>query len=62
MLVVFFFTGSLVRERDTMRNWFKDVSTNERDGSVFVGKSLVDYKTEIVSSKTVARETGGWGL
>lgn len=41
-----------------MRNWFKDVS-NERDGSVFVGKSLVDYKTEIVSSKTVARETGG---
>lgn len=44
-----------------MRNWFKDVS-NERDSSVFVGKSLVDYKTEIVSSKTVARETGGWGV
>lgn len=48
--------------RNTMRNWFKDV-WNERDGSVFVGKSLVDYKTEIVCSKTVAHETGGgWGV
>lgn len=50
----------LVRPSETQRGTrhceelVQTLSENERDGRVFVGKSLVDYKTEIVSSKTVA--------